>query len=203
MATDWGGTGDPVPPLLFSTVQKGQMVKSNKILGREPAVFFLGLVAPVLLAVIKFLPFTPEVSGALNAVVLAAAGAAVAVMVATDKVLPALLGLAGAVFALYQAFGTAVPENTQTGILELIAVAAALFTRQNVEAPVMASGGTLGEMLAEAYRNGYMANQDDAVPAHPEPGEDMTQIMDAVREDAPPIPSGEHADGPDFRGRLS
>lgn len=181
-------------------------MKSNKILGREPAVFFLGLVAPVLLAVIRFLPLNPEVSGALNAVVLAAAGAIVAVMVQTDKALPALLGLAGAVFALYQAFGTTVPENVQTGILELITIGAALFTRQNVEAPRDSYGlSTQGvhERLEGAYANGYRDGQDEMVPSGTVPtsgAHGMTEIMDAVREDPPP--SGEHADGPDFRGDL-
>lgn len=140
------------------------MIKNNKILGREPAVFF-GLVAAVLLAVIRFLPLSPELSGALNAVVLAGTGAIVAVMVNTEKALPALLGLAAAVFALYQAFGTTVPENVQTGVLELITIGVALFTRQNVTAPVTYNYRTNMDRLNEAYQHGFEAGQDKAVPA--------------------------------------
>lgn len=108
----------------------------SKILGREPAVFF-GLVASVLLALIKFLPFTTEVSGALNAAVLALAGVATAAAVDTEKVLPALTGLTTAVFAVFLAFGTPVSESTQTGILALLAAVGAFFVvRPNVTAPV-------------------------------------------------------------------
>lgn len=137
----------------------------KKILGREPAVFF-ALVAAVLLAVIKFLPFDVQVSGALNAAVLAAAGVATAVTVSVEKVLPALTGLVQAVFAVYLAFGTPVPESTQTGILALLVAVAGFFVRQNVEAPRDAYGlSTKGvhDRLTAAYDNGYQAGQDEAV----------------------------------------
>lgn len=135
---------------------------TKKILGREPAVFF-ALVAGILLAVIKFVPFTPEVSGALNAVVLAGAGFATAATVSAERALPALVGLVQAVFAVFLAYGSPVPESTQTGILALIAAVAAFFVRQNVEAPRDIDGATRDEQRAAAFQNGYQAGQDDMV----------------------------------------
>lgn len=161
------------------------MIKDNRIMGREPAVFF-GSVAAVLLAVIRFVPFTPEVSGALNALVLAGAGLATAWLVDREKALPALLGLTTAVFAVFLAYGSPVPESTQTGILELITIGVTLFIRQNVTAPVTGSGVSLLEHLHDAYAAGIRDqrehDQDDAVPA-----DDVESTTSRV-EDAPPLP---------------
>ena len=132
----------------------------KKIFGREPAVFF-ALLAGILLAVIKFVPFTTEVSGALNAVVLAGAGFATAATVSAEKALPALVGLVQAVFAVFLAYGSPVPESTQTGLLALIAAVMAFFVRQNVYAPRNSDGLLFGTRLGEAYENGYQAGQDD------------------------------------------
>lgn len=137
-------------------------MKPKKILGREPAVFF-ALVAGILLALIKFIPFTPEVSGALNAAVLAAAGFATAATVAADKVLPALVGLVQAVFAVFLAYGSPVPESTQTGILALIAAAGAFFVRQNVVAKYDMDLTSMADQAGAAYQNGYQAGQDDMI----------------------------------------
>jgi hypothetical protein len=124
------------------------------------------------------------VAGALNAAVLAAAGLATAALVDVDKVLPALVGLVQATFAVFLAYGSPVPEHTQAGILALIAAAAAFFVRQNVEAPVMGDGRTLADYKDEAWGRGY----DAAVQA---------------QENASPPPSGQHADGPDFSGEIA
>lgn len=129
----------------------------KKILGRDPVVFF-ALLAALLLAVIKFVPFTPEVSGALNGLVLAGAGLGSALTVATDKVLPALTGVAQAVFAVFLAYGSPLAEHTQTAILELIAVAVAFFVRTQVSAKLDSGGDN---RLTAAYQNGYQNGQDD------------------------------------------
>lgn len=161
----------------------------TKVLGREPAVFW-ALVAGVLLALLQLFPLPTEVAGAANALVLAAAGVLTAFAVASDKALPALAGLIQAVFALFLSLGTPVPDQIQTGILALLAAVGAFFVRQNVMPPILSSGGTLRDVLADAYDNGYQSGQDDlAVPP------------DVSTTDAPALP-GEHADGPDFGGRL-
>lgn len=158
-------------------------MSNNKILGREPAVFW-ALNVGVMLALLRLIPLPAEINGALNGAVLAAAGLVTAAMVATDKVLPALVGLIQATFAVFLAFGTPVPEVTQTGILALIAAVASFFVRQNVVAPVSSVGGNRIQAAGEAaYETGYQAGHDDAVPA-----------------DVPT--SGAHGDGPDFTGSL-
>lgn len=161
-------------------------MKTNKILGREPAVFW-ALVAGVVLALLQLIPMPSEVNGALNAAVLAAAGLITAAMVATDKVLPALVGLLQATFAVFLAFGSPVSETVQTGILTLVAAVAAFFVRQNVIPPVLAGGERLGDLQAAAFQNGYETGQDEAVP--------VTSV-EAMK------PRAAHADGDDSGGEL-
>ena len=154
----------------------------NKIMGREPAVFF-GLIAGLALAIIQLANVTDPLAGALNAVVLAAAGLATAAVVDVDKVLPALIGLTTATFAVFLAYGSPVPENTQAGILALIAAGAAFFVRQNVVAPVSAGVSTAENKAWHLGRQaGFEESSDANIPA-----------------EAP----GEHSDGPDFTGRLA
>jgi hypothetical protein len=156
-------------------------MKTNKIMGREPAVFF-ALIAGVLLAFIQILNVTDPLAGALNAVVLATAGVGTAALVDTDKVLPALVGLVQATFAVFLAYGSPVAEHTQAGILALIAAAAAFFVRQNVEAPIAFDGTT----LASAEQDGYTAGWNDH-----------------LRSNQPTPVTGQHAaDGPDFTGEI-
>jgi hypothetical protein len=135
----------------------------NKILGREPAVFF-GLIASTLLVLIQFVPrILPDpvginLTGALNGVVLAGAGLATAAYVDSEKVLPALTGLVTAVFAAFLAYGTPVPESTQTAILAAVAPIVAFFVRGKVWPPL---DHALGDRLAGAFENGYQSGQDD------------------------------------------
>jgi hypothetical protein len=147
----------------------------KKILGREPAVFF-ALVASVLLALIQFTNVPEDIAGALNAAVLAGAGFATAATVSAERVLPTLVGLVQAVFAVFLAYGSPVPENTQTGILALIAAVSAFFVRQNVYAPVDIDYENRWEAVRQA---GYEAGQDDMVSSYPEP-------------DAPRLGAGAH-----------
>lgn len=146
-----------------------------KILGREPAVFF-ALLAGLALAIIQLVNVTDPVAGALNAVVLGAAGLATAAVVGTDKVLPALVGLVQAVFAVFLAYGSPVAEHTQAGILALIAAAAAFFVRQQVDAP----------LDWEFNRSGFHA----VTQTVRSPGEHYSDK------------AGQHADGPDFQGEV-
>ena len=132
----------------------------KSIFGREPAVFW-SLVAGVILALLQLVHMPTEVNGALNALTMAAAGVLTAAMVATDKLLPALVGLVQAVFALFLSLGTPVPETTQTGILALLAAVASFFVRQQVGARHDASGA---DRLETAYQNGYERGADDSVP---------------------------------------
>jgi hypothetical protein len=108
------------------------------IWGREPAVFW-GLVATLLQSIALLFSFDEPAQGAINAVTLALAGFLTAAMVSVDAALPALIGLLKALFALLLAFGTAVPESTQVGILAVVTALGAFFVRQQVTAKVPAA----------------------------------------------------------------
>lgn len=137
-----------------------------KIFGREPAVFF-SLLASLVLAIVQFVDMPDALQGAVNALVLAGAGFATAATVSAERALPALVGLVQAVFAVFLAYGTPVPESTQTGILALISALASFFVRQNVFPPVDSIGDNLTTRLNDAFDNGYRAGQDEAVPKSP------------------------------------
>lgn len=107
---------------------------------REPVALVQGLLVPILLAIIMALPLSAELSGALNAVIVGAAGLVAAFGVARwDAVLPLLGGLAKAVIALILAFGIHMPETYQTLTLSIIAITVAFLTRPQVEAKASAS----------------------------------------------------------------
>jgi hypothetical protein len=134
-------------------------MKQNLIMGREPAVFF-GLVAAILLAIVRLVGLTDPVAGAANAVILAAAGVTTALFLEKlDAVLPTIVGLVQAVFALLLAYGSPLPESTQTGILALITAGAAFLVRQNVTAPISAS---VPDAVNDAWHLGREAGSDEA-----------------------------------------
>lgn len=157
----------------------------SKILGREPAVFF-GLCASVLLALIQFLPAgRPELFGALNALVLAGAGFMTAAWVSAEKALPALVGLVQAVFAAFLAYGSPVPESTQTAILALIAAIVAFYVRGQVVASVSSEGGNRIQAAANAaYDNGYQSGQDDMVYDQDAPAEQHDPVPPSIQTSA-------------------
>jgi hypothetical protein len=103
-------------------------------------------------------------------------------------VLPALTGLVQAVFAVFLALGTAVPDTTQTGILALLAAAGAFFVRQNVVAPVPSGALPLAsEQLIGAYDRGFEDGQDQAaapadVPEKTSGAHGLTETFPRVQE---------------------
>jgi hypothetical protein len=166
------------------------MLKQNLIMGREPAVFF-GLVAAILLAIVQLVGLTDPVAGAANAVILAAAGVATALLLEkTDAVLPTIVGLVQAVFALLLAYGSPLPESTQTGILALITAGAAFFVRQNVTAPV--SGRSSLDAVNDAWHLGREAGSDEAYDRGLRDG--------AANPDAVQLPQRVEFDSPDNEG---
>jgi hypothetical protein len=106
-----------------------------KIFGREPAVV-LAIFSALLQALAAFgLNLSPELQGAATAVIAAVFGAWTAFSVAQDKVLPALLGLAQAGFALLLSLGLDVPTTTQVAVSTLVTAVVAAFVRTQVVAP--------------------------------------------------------------------
>ncbi len=108
---------------------------------REPAVV-IGFIATLLQVVASLgLPLSPELQGAVTAVLTAGAGVWTAYKVASDKALPALLGFAQAGFALLLALHFHVSADVQTAVAAAITAAVALFVRTQVTAAVPAVDG--------------------------------------------------------------
>lgn len=107
-----------------------------KIFGREPALW-LGLIAAVIQVVsATVFELSDTQQAVLNAVAVAVIGFATALAVSQEKIVPALIGLLQAAFAVALAFGWDVPASTQGAIMALVTGAAAMFVRTQVVAPV-------------------------------------------------------------------
>lgn len=103
---------------------------------REPSVLLTGLIAPVVYAITAlFVTNQPEVSGAINAVAVALAGAVTAWTVRSDKQLPAIVGLVQAVLILVTALGLALSPEQQAAIMTPLSLIAAFVVRDRVVAP--------------------------------------------------------------------
>lgn len=101
------------------------------VVGREPAIFF-SMLATLIQAILLLFPWSDETHGVVNAAVLAAAGLATAAYVSVDAVLPALVGLIKAVFAVVLAFGVHLPDTTQVAVLAIVSAAMAFLVRGSV-----------------------------------------------------------------------
>lgn len=110
---------------------------------REPAVVWVGLVAPIVMALSAFLfDADPAVQGAVNAAAAAIAGALTAFLVRSDNLLPALTGAIQAVIALVLAFGVDWSTNQQATLMVALGAVAAYLVRDRVTAPVPATTTT-------------------------------------------------------------
>jgi hypothetical protein len=107
----------------------------NKIIGRDPVFVVQGVVA-LALALTLFFNFNPTVQGLVTAAVVAVGGVVAAWMVAAEKALPLLEGLAKAIIALIAGLGIDVPGNIQAGVFAVLAVVTAYWMRGQVFAPV-------------------------------------------------------------------
>lgn len=106
---------------------------------REPALLYVGLVAPIVQALAAFF-FDADAAtqGAVNAVAVAVAGAITAVLVRSDKMVPAITGAFQAVVALVLAFGVDWSAEQQAGLMIAIGAIVAVIVRDRVTAPVPA-----------------------------------------------------------------
>lgn len=110
-----------------------------KIFGRDPA-WWLGVFAAVLMLASNWLPLTIDQQALVLAVVNAAFGLITALSVSAEKVLPAIVGIFQALFAVFLGFGLNVPVNLQTAIMALVTALGAGYVRTQVVAPVSAQG---------------------------------------------------------------
>lgn len=108
-------------------------------LKREPALFYISLLAPVVQALAAFLFVDdPAMQGVINAAAVAVAGAITAFLVRADNLLPALTGAAQAVIALLVAFGLDWSAEQQAALMVPIGIVAGYIVRDRVTAPVPA-----------------------------------------------------------------
>lgn len=107
----------------------------NKVVGRDPVFVVQSAVAAVL-ALTLFLNLNPTLQGLVTAVVVGVGGVVSAWLVAAEKALPLLEGLAKAVLALIAGLGVNIPGNVQAGVFALLAVVTAYWMRGQVVAPV-------------------------------------------------------------------
>jgi hypothetical protein len=106
-------------------------------LNREPALLWIGLIAPLVQAIAAFVFVTdPAVQGAVNAVAAALAGAVTAWLVKDENLVPILTGLGQAVIALVLAYGVQWSVDQQTALMAAFGVVAAFVVRERVTAPV-------------------------------------------------------------------
>jgi len=109
-----------------------------KIFGREPAAW-IALFAVVLQLLSSYLiHWSADTQGVVNAVIVALFGLWTAAHLPDwrDKILPAILGVAQAVFALMLAFGADLSSEAQSQWMALITIVVGLFVRTQVTAPV-------------------------------------------------------------------
>lgn len=108
-------------------------------LSREPALIWLGLIAPIVQGLAAFVfAANPTVQGAVNAVAVAVAGAITALLVKSDNLLPAITGALQAVIALVLAFGINWSSDQQASLMIALGAIAAFLVRDRVTAPVPA-----------------------------------------------------------------
>jgi hypothetical protein len=94
---------------------------------------WLGLIAVLTqLGTAFYAPFSAELQGAVNAVVVAAAGLLTAAFAAADRVPPAVLGFVQAGMALALAFGFALSPYLQSTIMTAVTAAFAAYARTQI-----------------------------------------------------------------------
>lgn len=109
-------------------------------IAREPALLWMGLVAPIVQAVTAFLlDANPALQGAVNALAAALAGAIVAAVVRSDGQVAAITGVVQAIFALILAFGVPITSEQQSLVMTAVGLIAAVLVRDRVVAPVPAT----------------------------------------------------------------
>jgi uncharacterized membrane protein YjjP (DUF1212 family) len=106
-----------------------------KIFGREPALWAAFASAAIKLVAAFWINLSVDQQSALNAIVAALLGLAVAFLV-RDGIQAAVLGFVQALLALGIGFGLHIAAENQAVIMSFVAVAVGMFVRTQVGAPV-------------------------------------------------------------------
>jgi hypothetical protein len=108
-------------------------------INREPAVFWVSLIAPTVAALSAFLWVNDAaLQGWVNAAAVAVAGAITAVMVKSDNQLPAITGAVQALIALVVGLGVGWTPEQQALLMVPVGIIAGYVVRDRVTAPVPA-----------------------------------------------------------------
>ena len=106
-------------------------------LSREPALALIGLLAPLCSVLLAQAPgLSTPWRTALESLVYTLAGVLTAVVVRSDKLTPALVGLGQALLNVALVAGLVVTDAQQAAIMTAVSLAAAAFVRTQVVAPV-------------------------------------------------------------------
>ncbi len=107
---------------------------------REPATLLIGLIAPIVACLAAFLwAADPDTQIVVNAAALAVAGAVTAVVVRSDKLLPAIVGAISAVVSVGAALGLQLDSAQQASLVVALGAIAAVVVRDRVTAPAPAA----------------------------------------------------------------
>lgn len=110
---------------------------------REPALLYIGLLAPVVQALAAFVfNASPTIQGAVNALAVALAAAVTAAVVRADNLVPAITGGFQALLALLLALGFHLSSEQQASIMIAVGAVIAVVVRDRVVAPVPAVDDT-------------------------------------------------------------
>jgi len=109
---------------------------------REPALLWIGLLAPTAQAVSAFvLNADPDVQGAVNAAAVAVAGALTAFLVRSEKQVPAITAALQALIALGVAFGLHATAEQQAMLMVPLGMVVSILVRDRVYATPPSADG--------------------------------------------------------------
>lgn len=111
---------------------------------RDAALAVTVVAVAVQLAVAFMLPLTPEQAGEINAVAVALSGVLTAVLVAGDRLVPALLGLAQAGISLAIGLGVHLSPAGQAVVMTALSSLVGAFVRTQVTSRVPPPGSGVG-----------------------------------------------------------
>jgi hypothetical protein len=106
---------------------------TGPLLGREP-VMTVSTVVALLIAILPAFGWSTETVGTVAAALVLIGGAVEAALVAVDRLLPLLTGVAKAVLAVVASFGLHIPDNYVAALMAVLAVVGGLATRAQVSA---------------------------------------------------------------------
>ncbi len=101
-------------------------------IARDPALIWIGLLAPVVQLALSYTPWPAVLITALDAAAVALAGVLTAAMVRRDHLVPAITGLAQALLVVGLALGVPIDATQRALLMSIVGFALAGFVRTQV-----------------------------------------------------------------------